>query len=303
MPLEPAGPDPTHDLDLIEDHDRGLAFDLGTMLRRRGALKVLAGAGAAAVLAACGSSSGEATSTTASGAGGSSSSTTAGASGSSTTSAAAAAAAECTDTIPEETAGPYPGDGSNGPDVLSQSGVVRRDITTSFGDSSGTAEGVPVRLELTVLDRSAGCAPLVGGALYLWHADRDGRYSMYSQGVTDQNYLRGVQETDDAGLVVFDSIFPGCYDGRWPHAHFEIYPSLSAATSASDKLVTSQLAFPQNTCEEVYSGADGYSASVSNLARTSLSSDMVFRDGSSLQVVTMSGSLADGYTARLTITV
>ena len=33
--------------------------------------------------------------------------------------------------IPEETAGPYPGDGSNGVNVLSESGIVRSDITTS----------------------------------------------------------------------------------------------------------------------------------------------------------------------------
>ena len=36
--------------------------------------------------------------------------------------------------IPEETAGPFPGDGSNGPNVLTESGVVRSDITASFGD-------------------------------------------------------------------------------------------------------------------------------------------------------------------------
>ena len=33
--------------------------------------------------------------------------------------------------IPEETAGPYPGDGSNGPDVLAEDGIVRQDITTA----------------------------------------------------------------------------------------------------------------------------------------------------------------------------
>jgi hypothetical protein len=30
--------------------------------------------------------------------------------------------------IPSETAGPYPGDGSNGPNALTQSGIVRADI-------------------------------------------------------------------------------------------------------------------------------------------------------------------------------
>ena len=56
--------------------------------------------------------------------------------------------------IPEETAGPYPGDGSNGTNVLSESGVVRSDITCSFGDASAVADGVPFTIELTLLDVS-----------------------------------------------------------------------------------------------------------------------------------------------------
>ena len=53
---------------------------------------------------------------------------------------------------------------------------------------------------------------------------------MYSEGVTDENYLRGVQETDADGRVTFTTIFPACYAGRWPHMHFEVYQSLDAAT-------------------------------------------------------------------------
>src|SRR5215467_12645955 len=51
--------------------------------------------------------------------------------------------------IPSETAGPYPGDGSNGPNVLTQSGIVRSDIRASFG-SSGTsvAAGTPLTVTL-----------------------------------------------------------------------------------------------------------------------------------------------------------
>ena len=63
---------------------------------------------------------------------------------------ASADAASC-EVIPEETAGPFPGDGSNGPDVLSQSGVVRKDIRSSFGSSTTVAEGVPLTIQL---DRS-----------------------------------------------------------------------------------------------------------------------------------------------------
>ena len=62
--------------------------------------------------------------------------------------------------IPEETAGPFPGDGSNGVNVLTESGVVRSDIRSSFGSSTTVAEGVPLTIELTVADTAAGCAPL-----------------------------------------------------------------------------------------------------------------------------------------------
>lgn len=37
--------------------------------------------------------------------------------------------------IPSETEGPYPGDGTNGPNVLIQNAIVRTDIRPSFGAS------------------------------------------------------------------------------------------------------------------------------------------------------------------------
>jgi protocatechuate 3,4-dioxygenase beta subunit len=203
--------------------------------------------------------------------------------------------------IPEETGGPYPGDGTNGPNVLTESGIVRRDITKSFGSSSGTAEGVPLTIDMTIVDAD-GDTPLVGAAVYVWHCTREGGYSLYSQGVTNQNYLRGVQETDANGEVTFQSIFPAAYDGRWPHIHFEVYPSLDKATSASAKLRTSQLAFPKEVCDVVYA-TDGYEASVRNLARTSLTTDMVFRDGYSSQLATVTGDVAGGYLSTLTLAV
>src|SRR4029077_7749786 len=126
--------------------------------------------------------------------------------------------------------------------VLTESGIVRSDLTKSFGTSSGVADGVPLTVELTVLDTRSGSSALTGAAVYIWHCNREGLYSMYGEGVTDENYLRGVQETDAKGQVTFTSIFPAAYSGRWPHIHFEVYPSLDQATSASGKLRTSQLA-------------------------------------------------------------
>jgi protocatechuate 3,4-dioxygenase beta subunit len=270
------------------DHDGGLAVDLANLLTRRRALGLLGGLGLVTVAAACGSGS----STSSTGSSGSrSTATTLGSSND----------ASCAE-IPEETGGPYPGDGSNGPDVLSQSGVVRQDIRSSFGSSSGVAEGVPLQLAFTVVDTGNGCAPLAGAAVYVWHCDREGRYSMYSQGAEDENYLRGVQVADDDGALSFTTIFPACYPGRWPHVHFEVYPSVDDATSASNKLRTTQLAFPEEACDAVYA-TDGYGASVSALARVSLDADMVFSDGVSLQTPTMSGDAPSGYTATLTVPV
>lgn len=201
--------------------------------------------------------------------------------------------------IPAETAGPYPGDGTNGPNALSLDGVVRSDIRASFGSASAVADGVLLTVTLTILD-SATCAPAAGRAVYIWHCDRAGNYSMYSAGVTEQNYLRGVQVSDADGVVTFTTIFPGCYAGRWPHIHFEVYASETAATSGRNAIATSQLAMPKAACDAVYA-TTGYSSSAQNLGGVSLTSDMVFSDGSTLQVPTMSGSASAGYAAALTV--
>jgi protocatechuate 3,4-dioxygenase beta subunit len=303
--------------DEVEDHDRGLSFDVQTLMARRHALKLMAGAGAL-TLVGCGvaqqTSTGASTSTTAGAAATSSTAakattrpTAAGASTSTTPTTAAAAAtasaeiADADTVIPTETGGPYPGDGTNGPNVLTESGIVRRDIRSSFGGSSGTAEGVPLTITLHLNDIANGGSPLVGAAVYAWHCTRDGKYSMYSPGVADQNYLRGVQETDANGDVTFTSIFPAAYDGRWPHVHFEVYPSLAEATAAGTPTKTSQLAFPKDVCDVVYATA-GYEASVKNLASTSLTRDMVFGDdGAAHQLATVTGSVAAGYVATLPV--
>ena len=272
----------------LHDHDRGLSHDLPRLLSRRRMLSLL-GVGTAGTLAlvACGTD--EATPATAA-------TTAAGAT------SAATGTATATEEIPEETGGPYPADGSNGVTVLTESGIVRSDIRTSFGSGSATAAGVPLTIALTVLDVSDGAAPLKKAAVYLWHCDQGGNYSLYSQGVEDENYLRGVQETDPAGKVTFTSIYPAAYSGRWPHIHFEVYESLAAATAAGEKLRTSQLALPEDASKAVYATA-GYEQSVGNLARSSLASDNVFSDGYSLQLATVTGSVTAGYTATLTVPV
>ena len=126
---------------------------------------------------------------------------------------------------------------------------------------------------------------------------------MYSIGLTTENYLRGVQVTDSNGEATFTTIFPGCYAGRWPHIHFEIYSSLTMATTlpASDQVRTSQLALPKTACDAVYA-TTGYSASVANLAAMTLASDNVFgNDGGVTQLPTVTGNVGSGYAATLTV--
>jgi protocatechuate 3,4-dioxygenase beta subunit len=252
-----------------DDHGDGLHEDLVKLATRRDALRIFGAGSAAAILTTLGASN--------------------------------ALAANLTGEVPSETAGPFPGDGSNGPDVLDDSGIVRHDIRRSFGSRRTLARGIPMRVNLTVTDAAKDFAPLAGAAVYLWHCDRQGRYSMYSSGVQDENYLRGIARTDGDGTAWFRTIFPGCYSGRWPHIHFEVYKSVATAIKNGPIVKTSQLALPRAVCRKVYA-TSGYSGSQSNLARTSLATDLVFRDDKAIhQLATVTGNVRKGFVANLTI--
>jgi protocatechuate 3,4-dioxygenase beta subunit len=251
------------------DHGDGLHEDLVELATRRDALKIFGAGTAAAILATLGAST--------------------------------ALAATPTGEVPDETAGPFPGDGSNGPDVLDDSGIVRHDIRRSFGASRTRAAGVPLRVNLAITDASKNYAPLPGLAVYLWHCDRAGDYSLYSPAVADENYLRGIAKTDRDGTAWFQTIFPGCYPGRWPHIHFEVYASVARAVANGPIVKTSQIALPQAACKKVYA-TNGYAASAGNLARISLSTDNVFSDDQAIhQLATVTGSVRKGLVANLTI--
>ncbi|MEH6435484.1 dioxygenase family protein [Massilia sp. DD77] len=280
------------------DHHQGLRADLDTMLSRpasrRQSLRWLLLGAASLPVAGCGGS----------GADGNYGITTSTSTGTGTGSTTGGTTVACT-VIPEETAGPYPGDGSNRnasgvANALALSGIVRGDIRASVAGAAGVAEGIPLTIRLQLVNVAAGCAPAAGAAVYLWHCTREGGYSMYSNGIVNENYLRGVQEADSQGNLSFTTIFPGCYDGRVPHVHFEVYPSLAKAGSAAGKIRTSQFTFPMATLNEAYA-ASGYGSSAANLARVSYGSDMVFSDGFSLQMASVSGNAVQGYVVTLTV--
>lgn len=257
--------------------DQGAAFDIDTLFSRRSMIGLVGAGLGALALAACGTDSAQ------SGA-------------QSGTQKSAGSLVE----IPDETAGPYPGDGSNGPDILEMEGIIRRDIRSSIGGGA-TAEGVPMTLGLTILDMAKGNVPFADAAVYVWHCDASGAYSLYSTGVENESYLRGVQVADKDGKVTFTSIFPACYPGRWPHIHFEVYPTIADIKDSSKAISTSQVALPQDVSETVYA-LDAYKGSRENLSQVSLTSDNVFSDdGGAQQLATVTGDSKTGYQVHLTV--
>ncbi|MFZ3474885.1 intradiol ring-cleavage dioxygenase [Streptomyces sp. 4.24] len=110
---------------------------------------------------------------------------------------------------------------------------VRSDITEG-------RDGAAFRLDLTVVRASAGCRPVAGAAVDVWHADVSGTYSTGTQ-----TFLRGTQITDAAGRCTFRTIVPGWYRGLAPHIHFKVRPD-----ERTEK--TSQFFFPEELLLRVY---------------------------------------------------
>lgn len=260
------------------------------VLSRRRAFRLAGVAGASVLVAACSTS----TDKKATGATTTSTAKPTGASGGTADTA-------CAKTMPAETAGPFPADGSNGPNVLGEEGVVRSDIRTSFGVLSGWAEGVQTTIELTLLDIADNCAKGEGMAVYVWHCDRAGSYSMYAGGAADKNYLRGVQVADQDGRVSFTTIFPACETDRWPHINVEVFGSAGSAVAGENARLTSQIALPEDACKKVYHYDEGYGDSAKNISNMKLDSDSVFGDGSDAQLATVSGDPDSALLVTMTI--
>lgn len=294
----------------IHDHDLGLKHDLAVIservAQRRRLLGMLAAGGTFALLQGCGGD--DTVGSTGSSSGTGSTSGTGGTTGSGTITGTGTVGSCVAD--PTETNGPYPSDGSNSvngavSNILLQNGVVRSDIRSSFNLSSNVAAGVPLTLTLTLVNTNSSCALLSGWAVYIWHCTREGGYSLYSSGIQNENYLRGVQATDANGQLTFTTIFPGCYSGRYPHIHFEVFRTLADATGRASSILVSQMAMPADICSTIYANASGYSGSRSNFAATSVNSDNVFGDNTAAQITaqtpTLTGSVANGYSGSIIV--
>jgi protocatechuate 3,4-dioxygenase beta subunit len=292
-----------------DDHGHSLAEDMPlmeAMIGRRRALRWFAGAGTAALVAGCGGNGSDASSASVAVVTGTTPTPTPTAT--TATPTPSATTGTCVKDA-SETNGPYPADGTNTSsgstsNALTASGIVRSDIRSSFlGTSTTTATGVQLKLTLTVVDVNSSCAALAGYAVYIWCCDRNGLYSLYTAAA--ESYLRGIQVTDANGQVTFTLIFPGCYSGRWPHIHVEVFSSLATATSGRYASLVGQLAMPAAACSTVYADTATYPSSARNFAQISLSSDNVFGDNSAAQIAqqtpALTGSVAAGYAGTATI--
>ena len=117
--------------------------------------------------------------------------------------------------------------------------------------------GVKLRLALGVVE-AATCQPIPGARVDIWHADAQGLYSGFrGQGdgrnidTTGQHFLRGTQMADEAGGVVFETIWPGWYAGRATHIHFKVFLD-------ERNVAMGQIYFPDALNEYLYANVPAY---------------------------------------------
>lgn len=176
---------------------------------------------------------------------------------------------------PAQPAGPFPS-----PEQLD-----RRNVTEGY-------PGHPLRLGIRVVDRA--CEPMAGARVEIWHADASGDYSAYEDGGSGKDegagttFLRGFQTADNDGIVEFQTIYPGWYEGRAVHIH-------ASASVDGQQLLTTQLYFDEAYTETVY-GAGEYTRF--GLPDTGWANDRIIgdpaTDGSGIVLAAAPTSLGDG---------
>ena len=180
-------------------------------------------------------------------------------------------------------------------------GLIRTDITTGFNGMPGTANGVPVDLNLTFQSASDWRSPLTRHAVYVWHADAAGEYSVFNR--PDTNYLRGIGITDSRGRVRFQTLYPGTYRGRAPHIHFEVYRSLDAFRLGAPSLIRSRILFPDIISRAVYTRHPVYAGSMEKYNELRLEPPVrdPAQDMRSIQLATVSATGPSALRAGLTL--
>jgi len=174
--------------------------------------------------------------------------------------------------------------------------LVRVDVTEG-------RPGAPLALVLTIVSAD-GCVPLPDAAVDLWQTDAEGVYSGFDQDngtdavdATGETFCRGTQITDASGVVTFQTIVPGWYEGRVPHLHLKVRPDDS-------REATTQLYFPAPLIDSAYT-EDPYASRGSD--PTSVADDAVLNgDADKMDELTLAASGdpdGTGYSADYTIAI
>ncbi|KAJ5547123.1 protocatechuate 3-4-dioxygenase beta subunit [Penicillium frequentans] len=117
---------------------------------------------------------------------------------------------------PEVTQGPYYVGGE----------FVRKNVVES-------QRGIPLYMDIQLIDTNT-CEPLPEIYTDIWHCNAtvrcllgviaNGNGNENDTSNEDTTFLRGVQPSDNEGVVQFETIFPGHYTGRAPHIHVVTHP-------------------------------------------------------------------------------
>lgn len=192
---------------------------------------------------------------------------------------------------PTEVEGPYPYvDGEiNNP-------LLRSDVTAG-------QTGLPLTLTFNVVNTNSSCAVVAGARVDIWHCNKDGYYSGYgnqtggvlgTKSYVGETWLRGYQIADANGQVIFNTIYPGWYQGRATHIHIEIF-----VNSVLKK--TTQITFPETISDAVHVSSL-YAAHGVNTMRNA--SDNIFGNSATdlaNETVTLTGDITNGYAGTFTL--
>ena len=251
-------------------------------LDRRTALRLIGSLFGTALVAGCGGGGSTAGSLTSTG-------TTSG-----TTTTTGTTTTGTTGTVtPEGEIGPYFTDDS-------AAGFNRSNILSNL-DGTDTQAGIPLTLKVYVYDSENNFTALAGAQVDIWHCNALGVYSNESsESTSGQTWLRGYQLTNSTGLVTFNTIIPGWYQGRTTHIHLRVRSKYSEASSTSDGANTTQLFFSQTILDYIYTNVAPYNSKGKDT--TTNAADRVYTQQTKgeMQVV-LTGDYTSGYAATVAI--
>ncbi|MES2265498.1 MAG: intradiol ring-cleavage dioxygenase [Bacteroidota bacterium] len=183
---------------------------------------------------------------------------------------------------PTEVEGPYPYPGGEYKNPLNRIDIL------------GGQTGVPLTLNLVVVNVNDNCNVVPNARVDIWHCSKDGYYSGHAnqngKSFVGETFLRGYQTADDKGAVTFKTIYPGWYSGRATHIHFEIFVNGVLKKAA-------QFAFPENISNAVHANYG-----VGTNPTTNASDGILGNSATDLanETPSLTGSIADGYTGTYT---